>query len=199
MSRVDAKTRDRWLTESRQEEGAEAELWNAWAAWDPEPALLTAAKSGSQKAIHQMGINAGYGPFERQPYNTTHFGLNVVGHFDFSKFSDRDPFADEGYTLGELWGDVDVAASARFHVDYLLRTHYAPREKLIAFFSGQDIYGGEDGMIDRGFCALRVWAVIAPEEMKAWIATLKDEEMEEALTWLLNHPWGNEPEQKREK
>jgi hypothetical protein len=45
-------------------------------------------------------------------------------------------------------------------------------------------------MIDRTFCALRVWAVVKPDEMKKWIATLDDAEMRKALTWLLEHPWG---------
>jgi hypothetical protein len=73
---------------------------------------------------------------------------------------------------------------------YLRRTNYAPREGVIQFFSGKDIYGGEDGMIDRTFCALRAWAVVRPDEMKKWIATIEDAAMRNALTWLLEKPWG---------
>ena len=45
-------------------------------------------------------------------------------------------------------------------------------------------------MIDRTFCALRVWAVIRPNEMRTWIRILDDEKMRKALTWLLQHPVG---------
>jgi hypothetical protein len=67
---------------------------------------------------------------------------------------------------------------------------FAPREGLIQFFTGKDVYPAEDGVIDRTFCALRVWAVVRPEEMRMWIGTLKDEKMSKALTWLLDNPWG---------
>jgi hypothetical protein len=83
----------------------------------------------------------------------------------------------------EQWDSMDVAGAARFGFAYLRRTNYAPREGLIQFFSGKDIYGGEDGMIDRTFCALRAWAVVRPDEMKKWIATIEDAAMRTALTW----------------
>jgi hypothetical protein len=92
----------------------------------------------------------------------------------------------------EQWDSMDVASAARFGFEYLLRTQYAPRDGLILFFSGQDIYGREDGMIDRTFCALRVWAVTRPEEMRKWIKTVHDAEMRKALTWLFEHPHGGE-------
>ncbi len=198
MSRVNAKTRNRWLAEARKTEGAESDLLQPWAEWDPEPALNAAAEAGQAVDIRWMGVAAGFGPWMGQP-STAGFGLDVITRFDFSKFGRRDPFAENGYNLGELWDDVDPGAAARFHLDYLLRTGYAPREGLITFFRGGKIYNGQDGMIDRCFCALRVWAVVQPEEMKAWIATIKDEEMQKALTWLLNNPWGHEPEQPLEK
>jgi hypothetical protein len=58
----------------------------------------------------------------------------------------------------------------------------APQRRLRGGFS--------DDQIDRTFCALRVWAVIRPNEMRTWIRTMDDEKMRKALTWLLEHPWG---------
>ena len=45
-------------------------------------------------------------------------------------------------------------------------------------------------MIDRTFCALRVWAVVQPKEMQTWIDTIKDADLQKALRWLLQNPWG---------
>jgi hypothetical protein len=120
------------------------------------------------------------------------YTFQVLSNFDYSKLPPkihREVLA-ECYSLMEQWDSMDVAGAAQFGYAYLLRTNYAPREGLIEFFSGKDIYGGEDGMIDRTFCALRVWAVVRPDEMKKWIATIKDAEMRKALTWLLENPWG---------
>jgi hypothetical protein len=77
----------------------------------------------------------------------------------------------------------------------MLRTDYAPRENLIKLFSGDDKFASDGDMIDRTFCSLRVWAVVKPREMKAWIGTLQDAEMRKALTWLLQHPWGTGPKE----
>ncbi|WP_395745263.1 hypothetical protein [Prosthecobacter sp.] len=71
------------------------------------------------------------------------------------------------------------------------------RENLLRFFSGEDEFADEGGMIDRTFCALRVWAVIRPEEMREWIGRQEGADMRKALTWLLKHPWG-EGEEKQE-
>jgi len=99
----------------------------------------------------------------------------------------------------EEWGEIDIGETARYGPDFMLRIHYAPRENLIQFFSGYDVYPDEGGMIDRTFCALRVWAVFKPGEMKAWIATLDDADMRKALTWLLEHPWGGKGAKARTK
>jgi hypothetical protein len=103
--------------------------------------------------------------------------------------------AECGYTIMEQWGCIDISEVARYGLDFILRNDYAPRDRLIRFFSGHDEYPDEGGMIDRTFCALRVWAVVKPKEMKAWIGTLKDAEIRKALTWLLEHPWGMGPEE----
>jgi hypothetical protein len=49
-------------------------------------------------------------------------------------------------------------------------------------------------VIDRTFCALRVWAATQPEAMKDWIDTLEDPEMRKALLWLRKNPWGGPKE-----
>jgi len=95
--------------------------------------------------------------------------------------------------LLEVWGDIDIGETARYGVNFLLRTDYAPRARLIRFFSGHDEYPDEGGMIDRTFCALRTWAIVDPKNMKAWIATLNDPEIAKALAWLLAHPRGTGP------
>ena len=94
----------------------------------------------------------------------------------------------------EQWDSMDVAAAAKFGLAYLIRTDYAPRNGLVRFFSGDNIYGGEDGMIDRTFCALRMWAVVRPGEMKEWINTVEDEALRKALFWLVDNPWGKTQE-----
>jgi hypothetical protein len=89
----------------------------------------------------------------------------------------------------------DIGEAARYSLDFMLRYDYAPRENLIKLFSGDDKFSSDWDMIDRTFCALRVWAVVRPNEMKTWIATIKDAEMRKALTWLLNNPWGTGPKE----
>jgi hypothetical protein len=92
-------------------------------------------------------------------------------------------------------GDVDIGEAARYGFDLLLRIDYVPRDGLLKFLTGHDVYPDEGGILDRTFCALRVWAVVRPKEMKAWIGTIKHEEMRKALTWLLEHPWETGPEE----
>ena len=58
---------------------------------------------------------------------------------------------------------------------------------------------GDDAILDRTFCSLRVWAVVRPAEMRAWLGTLKDKELRESLTWLLEHPWGMEKAPKNDE
>jgi hypothetical protein len=87
-----------------------------------------------------------------------------------------------------------VGETARYGLDFMLKSDYASREELIKLFSGDDDFASDADMIDRTFCALRVWAVTKPDQMKAWIATLKEEDLRKALTWLLENPCGTGPE-----
>ena len=74
----------------------------------------------------------------------------------------------------ESWGGIDIGEAARHGLEFMLATDYAPKKGLLRFFGGEDVYPDEERMIDRTFCALRVWAVVKPDQMKAWIATLKE-------------------------
>jgi hypothetical protein len=195
LSRVDAATRKRWLAEvkgSPAEDGPEATLFENWAQWDLEAAMLAVVDAGNPEAARGLANSAVYGPWSGQPWNASRHAFGILTRFDFTRLPPRvaDLVLDDCYSLMEQWDSMDVANAARFGFAYLLRTKYAPRERLIRFFSGEDLYADEGGMIDRTFCALRVWAVVRPEEMRKWIATIKDAEMRKALTWLLENPWG---------
>jgi hypothetical protein len=193
MSSVDAATRDRWLANVEQDERSQNSLFSEWAGWNPKAALDAAAAGQRGYLILEAAIGAAKGI--GSCCNTRSFGLGVVKEFDVGNFPKeiREEFIYSWDEVLMYWGDMDIGETARYGLDFLLRTGYAPREGLIKFFSGYDEYPGEDGMIDRTFCALRVWAVVKPREMKAWIATLNDAEMRKALTWLLQHPWGTGP------
>ncbi|HSI62568.1 MAG TPA: hypothetical protein VLE43_05600, partial [Candidatus Saccharimonadia bacterium] len=91
----------------------------------------------------------------------------------------------------EWWGDIDVGEAARYGVAGLMKLHHFPQSDLIKFFKGENNEFTDTGdMIDRTFCCLRVWAVVRPDEMKAWIPTIQDSAMRDALTYILENPWG---------
>jgi hypothetical protein len=195
LSLVDDEARERWLSAAKEapkdEKEGLASLFQAWAPWDLEAAILAAARAGDPEAAYGLANAAVYAGTGTDWRGSRH-AFQVLNTFDFSKLPpDIDKkVLDDAYSFMEQWDSMDVAAAARFGFAYLLRTNYAPREGLFRFFSGENIYGGEDGMIDRTFCALRIWAVVRPTEMKQWIGTLQDAGLRKALTWLLEHPLG---------
>lgn len=200
MSRVDPETRERWLAEAKSavdDDDRTYNLMHDWAGWDPKTALEAAVARKDPELISQVADAASRGPWGGRPYNTSHFGLGVIKDFDVMSIppETRQAAREQWYQILEHWGNVDIGETARYGLNYLLRTDYAPRDRLIRFFSGHDEYPDEGDMIDRTFCALRVWAVIRPNEMKTWIGTLDDEKMRKALTWLLEHPWGTGKEE----
>jgi hypothetical protein len=195
MSRVDAKKRSQWLARAKSkssEDDPAVELLERWAQWDPRSGLDAALATNQAEVIRKVVRGVTEGPWGGA-VNSRHFGLGVIQKFDLTKLP-----KSTHYLLGtnweqhvmEAWGEVDIGETARHGLDFILVTNYAPRDQLMRFFSGEDVYPDEGCMIDRTFCALRVWAVVKPDEMKAWIATLKDAAMRKALTWLLEHPWG---------
>ena len=201
MSRVDQATRKRWLADAKAEGPAEDRtvgLLDGWAAWDPKPALDAAVAINDAETLEDVVSATVDGPWHLGAFNTWHSGLDVIKDFDVTKLQKEIRHAirsNWGQFVMEAWGEIDVGAAARHGLDFMLSTDYAPRDRLMKFFSGHDEYPDEGGMIDRTFCALRVWAVVKPDEMKAWIATQKDAEMRKALTWLLQHPWGTGPKE----
>ena len=199
MSRVDADTRQRWLADAKsadEKDDHASALIETWAKWDPKAALDFAATAKDPRMIEDAVGGACWRTWDAD--NMRHCGLGAVQDFKFFDLLKkvRDEVAGElSQMVMEGWGEIDIGETARFGLDFMLRGNYVPRAGLIAFFSGKEVYPDEGGMIDRTFCALRVWAVVKPDEMKAWIATLKDAEMRKALTWLLQHPWGGGPKE----
>ena len=201
MSRVDAETSERWLADAKStnpEEDFTSPLLADWAKWDAKPAFAAAVATKNAETIVEVADAAVSGPWGPGPWNTWCLGAGAIKDFDIAKLSEdlRNGIrGDWAQCVMEAWGEIDVGAAARHGFEFMLATDYAPRDRLTRFFSGHDEYPDEGGMIDRTFCALRVWAVVRPKEMKAWIGTLEDAEMRKALTWLLEHPWGTGPEE----
>jgi hypothetical protein len=199
MSRLDSKTRKRWLAEAKSEdpkEDATQTLISNWAGWDPKPAIDQAIASGNAETIYATVNRGAYGPFESRVINASHFGLGIVKDVDFNVLPKRlreEVLQKSWETIPEQWGDIDIGETARYGFDFVKRYALVPREELITLFSGDDKFHHDGDVLDRTFCALRVWAVVRPDEMRTWIATIKDAEMRKALTWLLNNPWGTEP------
>ena len=194
MSRVEAGRSERWLAEAKLDEDNLHPLLQGWAVWDPKAALDAAVATDDSEIAEEVANFAAYGHWGGA-WNTSHFGLGIIKEFDASRLPERyrnDLFMNWEEIM-EVWGEIDIGEAARYGLDFLLRYDYEPRENLLKLFAGDDTFAVDGNMIDRTFCALRVWAVVKPEEMKAWIATQKDAEMRKALTWLLEHPWGGPP------
>jgi hypothetical protein len=184
MNRIDAATRARWLAQAAPDAAGEGpgdliNLLSAWAASDPEPAVDAALATGNLEIIQDVLASA----VPSSPaLNSTHFGIGFIKRFDLSRLPEK---IRENHFLNweeflEAWGDIDIGETARYGFDFLLRTDYAPRENLIKYFSGIDGFT-DDAMADRTFCSLRVWSVVRPEEMEAWIKTVENAEMRNAL------------------
>jgi hypothetical protein len=195
MGRVDAATRGRWLAQARAPklyDDRTADLIAQWAGWDPAPALSAAVASATSnwEIVILVARGAADGPDGIWVQSACHFGFEAIKDFDIGKVppKDRQSVTDEWEDVMEIWGDIDVGEAARYGIDFLNRTHYPRRDAMIRYFSGENV--DIDDMVTHSMSALRVWAVVRPEEMKAWIATLNDPRLEKALTWLLNHPWG---------
>jgi hypothetical protein len=191
---VAEETRQAWLTQARSkgvdESGEFHELVTEWAKWDPKNALAAAVAAGNAHLIEKTLFEAADGwPVQ----NACHHGIGAIQEFNFTSLPRelRDSVILEGgVIIMEQWGAIDVGEAARYGLRCLLATGYPPREDLIKLFAGDDAYSSDSDMIDRTFCALRAWAVVRPEEMKAWIAKQDGEDMRKALTWLLVNPWG---------
>lgn len=199
MGEVEPDLRRKWLAEIVGADEAASGL-EELAAWEPELAMRSAGDIRIANGIELQDLVDGcvYGPWNGAALNTSLFGIRYVASHGLAHVSEslRSRFSTEwgGTTFMEQWGSIDPASAARFGFKTLLENDYAPRADLIRFFTGEDVFADECGLIDRTFCALRVWAVTKPREMRSWIGQQPDSGMREALTWLLEHPWGGQQE-----
>lgn len=195
MSWVDERTRTRWLKVA-EKDSRKDDLIGAWAEWNPAPALEAAFATKDVNIALEAANDAAYGPF--RVWNTSHPGLGFIRDFDVcarcksfvADIRDEIYHRDWGTVIMEQWGGIDAGEAARYGFDFMRKYDYVPRENLIKLFSGDDAFSSDADVLDRTFCAMRIWAVTKPDEMRAWIATINDAEMRTALTWLLENPWG---------
>lgn len=196
MSWVDDQIRTRWMKEVEKDSRMES-LLHDWAVWNPWDAMPVALATREAENVREVVHAAAYSPF--RTWNASHSGLGFVRDFDaytLCKDFPTDIRVEWGVTIMEQWGSIDMGEAARYGLDFILKSDCVPRVNLLRFFAGEsDEYSDTGDIVDRTFCALRVWAVTKPDEMKTWIATLKEEDLRKSLTWLLENPWGTGPEE----
>ena len=196
MPFVDKSVRERWIAldgSGRGDSEVRSSLVENWAYWDFRSAWAEALKSGDWQAIGQAAEGGVFRPMEGEPFNMRAYPQEMASSLDLSALPQ-----DVRYELVKLWavvvmehlGDADVGTAARWGYDILIKTGYTPRDELLKLFAGDNAFAGDGDVLDRTFCALRVWAATQPEAMRKWIGSLKDQEMRQSLTWLLEHPWG---------
>jgi hypothetical protein len=194
MSFVDAETRAKWGRSIIGVDDFEYRI-ETLAAWEPELAVTLALESSSPHLIGEVLRSAGFGPWDQMCFDTCKHGLNFAQSFDVSRI----PKGLHGEALGmgctmlmEQWGDVDSGQCARFGMRITLLVGDVSRDEMLKTLRGEIMSADDDGVWDRTFCALRMWAIMRPTEMKAWIAKQPEHDMRESLIWLLEHPWGQD-------
>lgn len=196
MSQVDKATRDRWISSIGPKEMADR--LHVLAPWSPELAMECAIRANDVDMIQDVAGNAVYG-FGGTTWNRSHAGLGFINSFDLHRLPKKmrgQVFEEECTKIMEQWKDVDVGEAARYGFRTLMQQDWPPRNEVLLFLGGDDKYQYEGGMTDRTICALRVWAVMRPDEMRAWIGKQEGKDMRKALSWLLEHPWGGGDEEK---
>ncbi len=164
-----------------------ADALSLWALREPEKAFAKALAMGGRETLSWCAFTTicQMGPLEesRNPV------LEAIASLPVSVDENR------AYMIMEDWGDTNSAQAARYGVAWLLKERefnkdsIYTKEYLIHVWSGKDGPGDAD-MDDRTFGCLRVWAIVAPDEMAAWIKTLPDPEIQAALEWLRLHAQG---------
>lgn len=203
MSRVDAPIRERWLAEAKKRpldsngKGDYTSLLLNWGRWDLAPAFAAALDTKNESIAIRVGESALFGD-GYDPYNVRLAKVRQIARLDLAtvpkEILDALTINFFVFTM-EIWGDIQIGENARYGLDVLQKTGEVPREELLRLFAGDNSVGGDGDVLDRTFCSLRVWAVTRPDEMKAWLSTMKDAEVRTALTWLLENPWGTGPEE----
>jgi hypothetical protein len=99
------------------------------------------------------------------------------------------------YMNMEEWGDINFAEAARHGVHWLIKEAATNPDARFPIIHIVKVWTGkanpEDGsMDDRTYGCLRLWAVVDPEGMKAWIKTVPHPELRKALEWLHAHAEG---------
>ncbi|WP_211325627.1 hypothetical protein [Roseimicrobium gellanilyticum] len=197
LSQVDERTRAEWFQAARDADEHDAvlsDLLGQWSIWDTRAAMRTALGFQKHESPHLSSTVQSDATNNFLPPNLRHGNLGFIREFDVELLRKR---FDDGYLYDwateamEAWGRVDVGEAARYGLEGLMKLNHYPRSDLIKFLKGENNEFSDTGdMIDRTFCYLRVWAVVRPDEMKTWIATIQDSAMRDALTWLLENPWG---------
>lgn len=194
VAEVSPKLREAWLSTLLQGPDALENL-RRLAAWEPRIAMEQAARVKDRGlALSTLVDGCANGPWGSRVINTTHSGLGYLNQHGLEHLpaplrkSLMEPGWFESYFM-ELWGQVDVGEAARFGLRTMLDGNLVPREELREMYAGKNSGSTDDGIIDRTFCALRVWAVIRPIEVAEWIEK-QDRDMQESLRWLLKNPWG---------
>lgn len=198
MGRADDATRARWRQEAT-DRGALPKFYGRWAQWSPEIAIPSAMHEKDVEVLEEILRSVISPPLGAT--NRSHWILGVFRDFDLPKWLQAHgsmvaTLPDGWGTIDkEAWAYIDVGEAARHAFQLIGGKPFAgqfPRENLLKLLSGDHTEGTDDGPLDRAFCCLRFWAMWKPEEMRKWIAGLKDPEMQKALTWTLENPWGGE-------
>ena len=193
MLEVSPEQRKRWLSQMlRGKEGIRN--IERLAEWQPQLAMESGHLIEGDLELEQLVDSCAYGPWGGVIWNTTHSGFGYLKKYRLEHLPEplRKKLQPGWFecTFMEQWGDLDIGEAAQFGLNLLLTDLQASRVELLATLRGSDPLQADDGIWDRTFCALRVWAVVRPAEMKKWVETQKGEDMRSALTWLLEHPWG---------
>lgn len=193
MPEVSAAQRKTWISQMLH---GDVDNICRLASWWPQLAMESAVLVEDDLELAHLVDSCAYGPWDTQAWNTTHSGFGYLKEHRLEHLPEslRKKLLEGWYscTFMELWGDLDIGEAARFGLNLLLTDLKASREDLLTTLRGSDPPQSDDGIWDRTFCALRVWAVVRPTEMKKWIATQEGEDLRSALTWLLEHPWGGD-------
>lgn len=196
MPLVNASVREKWIAQDRGRSGdseVHSSLVQNWAYWDFRSAWAAALQSGDWETIEQAALGGIFRPGEGLPFNMRAYPQEMASNIDILALPQdvREELVDGwAVIVMEHLGDADVGTAARWGYDILIKSGYTPRDELLKLFAGDNAFGGDGDVLDRTFCALRVWAATKPEAMRKWIGSLKDLEMRQSLTWLLEHPWG---------
>lgn len=193
LNEVPAAQRTKWISQMLDGD-AGIENIARLAAWQPQLAMESAELVEGELELIHLVDSCAYGPLEGGAWNTSHPGFGYLKEHRLEHLTEplRKKLMEGWFecTFMEQWGDLDIGEAARFGVNLLLTDFQDSRKDLLATLRGTDPPQADDGIWDRTFCALRVWAVVRPTEMKKWIATQEGEDLRSALTWLLEHPWG---------